>query len=98
MTFKKFVAYFGASFLPLYFLWHRFAPSWFSNVLVIETLLLFAWIISTAVYEIFNTRRISPYKKLVLITGCDSGFGHELAKRLDSYGKFENLRNILSFI
>ncbi|GBM39471.1 Estradiol 17-beta-dehydrogenase 2 [Araneus ventricosus] len=29
-------------------------------------------------------KRISPNKKAVFITGCDSGFGFQLAKRLDS--------------
>lgn len=29
---------------------------------------------------------ISPVKKCVLITGCDSGFGNLIASRLDAYG------------
>lgn len=29
---------------------------------------------------------ISPVNKAVLITGCDSGFGHLAAKALDVYG------------
>ncbi|GFR25901.1 estradiol 17-beta-dehydrogenase 2, partial [Trichonephila clavata] len=34
----------------------------------------------------FLDDRVKPENKAVLITGCDSGFGHLLAKRLDSKG------------
>lgn len=33
-------------------------------------------------------RFVLPLNRLVLITGCDTGFGFELAKRLDRYGFF----------
>ncbi|KAK7113709.1 D-beta-hydroxybutyrate dehydrogenase, mitochondrial-like [Littorina saxatilis] len=32
------------------------------------------------------SRRVDPANKVVLITGCDSGFGHALARRLSSVG------------
>ncbi|XP_071033841.1 D-beta-hydroxybutyrate dehydrogenase, mitochondrial isoform X2 [Parasteatoda tepidariorum] len=34
----------------------------------------------------FLNERICPKGKAVLISGCDSGFGHDLAKRLDDIG------------
>ncbi|CAL1274926.1 unnamed protein product, partial [Larinioides sclopetarius] len=34
----------------------------------------------------FSRLKITPQGKAVLVTGCDSGFGHEFAKRLDSIG------------
>ncbi|KAI9553524.1 hypothetical protein GHT06_021442 [Daphnia sinensis] len=34
----------------------------------------------------FNTLSISCKGRGVLVTGCDTGFGHELAKKLHSYG------------
>ncbi|GFX63967.1 estradiol 17-beta-dehydrogenase 2 [Trichonephila clavipes] len=34
----------------------------------------------------FLAEEVKPENKAVLITGCDSGFGHFLAKRLDSKG------------
>src|SRR5687767_4910080 len=30
--------------------------------------------------------KVSPKNRAVFITGCDTGFGHNLAKRLDNYG------------
>ena len=87
MNLTKLCVYFVLVFCPLCILWYRLAPIWLSHVLVIETLLVAAWHIASFVYQLLNSKRISPYKKLVLITGCDSGFGHELAKRLDGYGK-----------
>ncbi|GFY56990.1 estradiol 17-beta-dehydrogenase 2 [Trichonephila inaurata madagascariensis] len=51
----------------------------------------FLWI-SVAAFTLQFTKRkylaeeVKPENKAVLITGCDSGFGHFLAKRLDSKG------------
>ncbi|XP_054716879.1 estradiol 17-beta-dehydrogenase 2-like [Uloborus diversus] len=38
------------------------------------------------VINYFLDKKIQPENRAVLITGCDSGFGHALAKRLDSVG------------
>ena len=35
---------------------------------------------------LFDVRVLDLEKKAVLITGCDSGFGYELAKKLDAQG------------
>ena len=35
---------------------------------------------------LFDVRVLDLDKKAVLITGCDSGFGYELAKKLDAQG------------
>ncbi|CAL1280252.1 unnamed protein product [Larinioides sclopetarius] len=37
-------------------------------------------------HERIFKKRINPNGKAVFITGCDSGFGYQLAKQLDSYG------------
>ena len=40
-----------------------------------------------SIYKLLLPRaKISPQDKAVLITGCDTGFGHELAKCLHSLG------------
>lgn len=39
-----------------------------------------------AVIKMTLTRRIDPANKMVLITGCDTGFGNALARRLNSLG------------
>jgi len=44
------------------------------------------WFLSRLYYRWSRKTYISPVKKAVLITGCDSGFGHLAAKILDQYG------------
>ena len=38
------------------------------------------------VYSVLPASHMSGKDKAILVTGCDSGFGHELAKKLDSLG------------
>ncbi len=44
---------------------------------------LIAW---SALNRLLPRGLIDPQKRAILITGCDTGFGHALAKRLDSLG------------
>ena len=37
-------------------------------------------------YEMLNQETIDPSGKIVLVTGCDSGFGNQIAYRLDQLG------------
>ncbi|XP_054716933.1 retinol dehydrogenase 16-like [Uloborus diversus] len=64
-------------------------PCLISYYTVFSQVILFL-MIANFTYEIWNhlyfTRRIKPKDKAVLITGCDSGFGQLLAKRLDHLG------------
>ncbi|XP_064478195.1 short-chain dehydrogenase/reductase family 9C member 7-like isoform X2 [Ornithodoros turicata] len=41
---------------------------------------------TTEVYTLLGRKPVSAKNKAVLITGCDTGFGHELVKRLDQRG------------
>ena len=46
-------------------------------------------ILTVIMFRLFSKRQVSDLaKKYVLITGCDSGFGHETAIRLDKMGVF----------
>ncbi|XP_049854286.1 estradiol 17-beta-dehydrogenase 2-like [Schistocerca gregaria] len=48
---------------------------------------LLAWIASVALDKLRPLRLLDRVpSRAVLITGCDSGFGHELARRLDALG------------
>ena len=44
---------------------------------------LLAW---NALNRLLPRGHVDPRNKSVMITGCDTGFGHALAKRLDSLG------------
>lgn len=45
-----------------------------------------AWILSTGTCLYLASLEISPDKKAVIVTGCDSGFGHDIALQLDKLG------------
>jgi len=42
--------------------------------------------ITNLIRRLYFQETVSPLKKAVLVTGCDSGFGHRLANRLNSNG------------
>ncbi|XP_069987643.1 D-beta-hydroxybutyrate dehydrogenase, mitochondrial [Penaeus vannamei] len=50
------------------------------------TLFLGLWLVTSAVYVIAAALQVSPEGRAVLITGCDSGFGFDLALHLDKLG------------
>nr|KAG5714660.1 hypothetical protein BaRGS_000148 [Batillaria attramentaria] len=51
------------------------------------TIMMVAFVyIVFAVIKMALTRRIDPANKVVLVTGCDTGFGNALARRLNSLG------------
>lgn len=86
MNIHRLLLYVLFIFIVLHLIWYRLNPIWITHILIIETLLFLSWICGSYFYETMNRRQLSPYKKIVLITGCDTGFGHALAKRLDQYG------------
>ena len=46
------------------------------------------------IYRFYGSSNVDPHGKYILISGCDSGFGHELAVRLDEQG-FNILAGVL---
>ena len=69
--------------------------SWFDHFASIGLMLIISWTFAYFLYERFNNEQIdfNPGNLSVLITGCDTGFGHELAIKLDNYG----MNNIYEF-
>ncbi|KAH9406363.1 hypothetical protein TYRP_013975 [Tyrophagus putrescentiae] len=53
---------------------------------VLGTSYFLCWTVAWAIFERLNTETVAPGKKAVLVTGCDTGFGHDLARRLDQFG------------
>jgi len=45
-----------------------------------------SWLIARLIRKYSVRWLIWPSNRCVLVTGCDSGFGNELARRLDAYG------------
>ena len=46
-----------------------------------------AFIIYWGLEKFIRARRVGRYdERYILVTGCDTGFGHEIAKRLDKLG------------
>jgi len=58
----------------------------FSHSCILFGLSIIAWTLAYFFYEQLNCQRIEPKGRAVLVTGCDTGFGHSLALRLDEYG------------
>ncbi len=48
--------------------------------------LIISWIISNIIYSCISNKRVSLENRAVLITGCDTGFGHQLAFKCDKLG------------
>ena len=64
-----------------------FLYGWICGCLTILLTLLLMVLLYKLVDHIFSIPLVGNYSnRYILVTGCDSGFGHELAKRLDSLG------------
>ncbi|XP_071033842.1 dehydrogenase/reductase SDR family member 9 isoform X3 [Parasteatoda tepidariorum] len=58
----------------------------FTNFLYLFVCLIIGFFSFEFTKRKFLNERIKPQGKAIFITGCDSGFGHDLAKRLDDIG------------
>lgn len=96
---KKVLLYSSAVFLALSLLWwqllfngstvqqHFPVVHLFTQLCVLGGLAVVAWTGGYFIYDLLHSERVAPSaEKVVLITGCDSGFGHRLARRLDALG------------
>ncbi|KAH9494034.1 peroxisome assembly protein (Peroxin-2), variant 6 [Dermatophagoides farinae] len=78
--------YFFSTFSSSYIIWFLWNPIWFNHFCIVCGLSIISWTLAYYFFEIFNQEMIDPVGKIVLITGCDSGFGNRLACRLDRMG------------
>jgi len=60
----------------------------YTNFLVYSSLVYVAWNISNWIWRRipFSKEKVVTEGRAVFVTGCDTGFGHELAKKLDAFG------------
>lgn len=60
----------------------------YSDFLILASFVYLAWNLSNWVWKKvpFPKEKVSTKGRAVFITGCDTGFGHELAKKLSSFG------------
>ena len=88
MLIKSLLQYTLIVFVLLYSSWAFFELGrWWTYLSVGVTLFAVSWVIAYALYDRLNRETVTePEKKAVLITGCDTGFGYELAIKLDRYG------------
>ncbi|XP_054165427.1 17-beta-hydroxysteroid dehydrogenase type 6-like [Oppia nitens] len=57
--------------------------SWLGGLLVLSAL---AWRVTKKIRKRMNSEFLTSYKRAVLVTGCDSGFGNALAQTLNEHG------------
>lgn len=89
MDFPKLLKYFLPIFFISYNVWWYLSDSllaWFTKLSAAGALAIISWTLAYYVLECLLTDTVSPTGKAVLITGCDTGFGHDLAARLDRFG------------
>nr|XP_027196958.1 estradiol 17-beta-dehydrogenase 2-like [Dermatophagoides pteronyssinus] len=86
IKFDNIFHYFFVTFFPLHIIWFIWNPIWFNYFCILVGISIISWTIAYYLFEIFNQKLIDPTGKIVLITGCDTGFGNRLAYRLDQIG------------
>jgi len=76
--------------LPVFFvlgdLYLRYSFVWLERISVFAVLPILAWNIGNWLYDRWNVQTVEVGNKSVFITGCDTGFGNLLARRLCNLG------------
>ena len=60
----------------------------YSNFLILSSFVYLSWNLSNWIWKKvpFPKEKVSTKGRAVFVTGCDTGFGHELSKKLASFG------------
>lgn len=96
MLLKTLLQYSAAIFAVLYGSWALFDVfSWWTHLSVVATLAVVSWTLGYALFDRLNREVVTqPEKKAVLVTGCDTGFGHDLAVKLDRFGNLNLFKTL----
>ena len=70
------------------FFWKNYSILWFNQLCAFLVLPIVAWFLGSFLYDLANVEIVSVKNKAIFITGCDTGFGNFLAKKLCDLGKF----------
>lgn len=87
MNSKRLFAYFATVFCATFVIIAHLCPAALWLLCALPSFGVFSWIAAYALYDWLNTETVDSRDKIVLITGCDTGFGNATAKRLDLLGK-----------
>ncbi|XP_054165428.1 D-beta-hydroxybutyrate dehydrogenase, mitochondrial-like [Oppia nitens] len=64
-----------------------FISNLFQTISLFAFLSIISWLITKKIRKYYNNNKfVTSYKRAVLITGCDSGFGNALAQTLNEHG------------
>ncbi|KAI7697227.1 Estradiol 17-beta-dehydrogenase 2 [Sarcoptes scabiei] len=83
---------FSLTFLLVYTVWWMLCKQFclcyiLNNIFALPVLMMISWTISYYLFEQLDLENIDvDENKIVLVTGCDTGFGNRLAARLDRLG------------
>ncbi|OTF80373.1 hypothetical protein BLA29_011629, partial [Euroglyphus maynei] len=83
---NQLLRYFLPTLIGTYLLWYLLNPILFNHFCILCFLSVISWTMAYYFFEMFNQETIVPSGKIVLVTGCDTGFGNRTAFRLDQLG------------
>ena len=83
-TFVYISSFLLSNFMLITFISQTFEIYQVFCVLIISPII--SWFISNAIYKKISTEKVLATNRAVLITGCDSGFGYQLAIECDKLG------------
>ncbi|KAF7492229.1 Estradiol 17-beta-dehydrogenase 2 [Sarcoptes scabiei] len=84
--FLRLITYVLPSFLLIVIIRNLINLSVVDGLFALIGISITSWLLGYYLFESFNQETIDPKNKIILITGCDTGFGNRLAYKLDQLG------------